>query len=471
MFMGCSTKSKFLSVTYGNAFRIFLNLILGYSLWLRVFFNNYKRRHSYLGKIIPKGYGKLWKMKKLFVLSFAMLLVATITGASTLKMSGEYYVRGTWLKNHNGNAATNLNGSYGIYDHALRLDITWAMTPYTKVFTRMKFRDEYWAVSTNPNEEDRNGEQDDNLAVERLWAQHTFMNHTTIKVGLVQTAAWASGFANDPKEAYRLMVIQPTPIGTFIALTEKDQTYDYDLSPYSTKTVVSESAAPDIDNDVYVAALITKVGDVNVLPLVRYVDSETDDLQKMAFDLGVNGTINNIGFEAEFIFADYNYESSALTPDYSIWAAYANVWVQLNALKSGAFIAHGPFNNDTNTEVALEDYTAKTENIALENYDGLIADGKLGYYDNNTLTTLAIYVTYAINEKASVALFGAYADFNIDNSYGKYDGAIAWEVNVGVGYKITPLLIYSAVAIAQKEYGNGSTDPAIKLMHKLSFNF
>ncbi len=439
-------------------------------------------------------------MKKLLVLTFAMLFLGVgIAGASAVKMSGEYYVRGVWSDNHNGSNIVDENDSHGIYDHEMSLNINWIMTPYTKVIARLELRDESWAVATNPTEEDRNGQQDDNIAVERLWAQHTFMNHTTIKVGLVQTSSWASDFSNDSTEAYRLMVVQPTKIGTFLAFTEKAQTYDALIMDGAVNTTVTnESGEVDKDNDTYVAALITKVGGVNVLPLIKYVDSEANDLQVIALDLGVNGTVNNIGFEAEVVYVDYNYEGAAATADYEIWGAYANVWAQLNALKVGGYIAHGSYDDTVDKGFTFGDDFANANgsgdsvlanrcmllgdevlmygtytNGALSNTDGQ-GDGELGHNDLNAVTLLALYATYAINEKASIAVLAAYADSNVDMVTNKYDGATAWEVNVGVEYKITPLLTYSAAAAtAQKEYGDGSIDPdaAVELMHKLAFTF
>ncbi len=433
-------------------------------------------------------------MKKILVLTFAMFLIGvSIANASTLKMSGEYYVRGQWSDNWNGNNTVNGNDSHGIYDHELNLNVNWIMTPYTKVVARLELRDESWAVSTNPNEEDQNGQTDDNIAVERLWAQHTFMNHTTIKVGLMGTATWGSDFSNDSTEAYRLMLIQPTKIGTVIAFTEKNQTYDYDLTPVpgQVNTVnAEESGEIDKDADTYVVALATKIGGITVLPLLKYIDNEPNNLQVIAFDLGANGTFNNIGFEAEFVYVDYNYENT--TPDYGIWGVYANVWAQLNALKVGGFIAHGSYDDTVDKGFTFGDDFANScasgdsylrnramllgDEVLMYGVSGIDGthDGELGHNDLNAVTMLALYATYAINEKASVAVFGAYADSNVDLVTNKYDGATAWEVNVAAEYKITPLLTYSiGAATAQKEYGDGSVDPdaAIELSHKLAFTF
>ncbi|MBU2482088.1 MAG: hypothetical protein KJ760_13445, partial [Proteobacteria bacterium] len=230
-------------------------------------------------------------MKKLLVLILAMLFVGVgiASAASTLTMSGDYYVKGTWYDNMAGTASQEPKESFGQYDHEMTLNMVFAMTPYTKVAAKLELRDEIWGVSTAQDggyTETRTGlNPQGNIYVEELYGQHTFMNHHTFTAGLVKTSTWASDFDNNKVEAFRLQYGLPTPIGYAIFFTEKNQ---------ASATSTPETLVTDADTDTYWASLITKIGSVNVLPGFAYVDAEgstpgvfASDFSVFKFDLGL----------------------------------------------------------------------------------------------------------------------------------------------------------------------------------------
>lgn len=426
-------------------------------------------------------------MKKLLVLIMAMLFVASIASASTLKMSGNYYVKGTWYDNEDGTDGVEPVESYGQYDHEMTLDMVFAMTPYTKVVAKLELRDEIWGVSTGATEVTTANAQEGNIVVEEVYGQHTFMNHHTVIVGLVKTQTWSTDFDNNKIEAFRVNYVFPTPLGTAFVYTEKYQP-SYALGG-------RETLGTDADTDAYVAAIYSKIGSVNVQPLFAYIDAEgfnplfggALDFSLLKADLGLGGTINNIGWEAELIYVDYNYDTKTAAGadrDYAIWGAHLHAWTQMDALKLGVVATYGSYDEDVDKGFAFgTEYDGGSDSL-MPGRTMLLGDEVNFASFSATASTIAsatllsLYGTYNINEKASLTLLGAYVDSNVELPAGhasdNWDGATAYEVNIIGEYKITPLLKYAAgAALAQVEYGDGSVDPdaAIEISHKLSFTF
>lgn len=436
-------------------------------------------------------------MKKFLVLTFALLLAGvSIASASTLKMSGDYYVKGTWYDNQNGEGIAEPIESYGQYDHEMTLDMTFAMTPYTKVAARLELRDEIWGVSGGATEgaiastvsgtsATANQSNENNIYVEELYGQHTFMNRGTVKVGLMKTSTWSTDFDNGNFEAFRVQyILPPTPLGgTLFVYSEKYQP-SYALGG-------KETLGTDADTDAYVAGWATKIGSVMVLPLFAYIDAEGSDpanggaldFSLLKADLGFSGVINNVGWEAEILYVDYNYDVEiaampSVAGDYAIWGAHLHAWTQLDALKLGGYVTYASYDEDVDKGFGFgSEYDGGSDSL-MPGRTMLLNDevdfGPAGGTAIDSASLGALYGTYTINEKASVTLFGCYVNSNVENAGTIWDGATAYEVNVIGEYKITPLLKYSAgAAMAQVEYGNGTTDPqeAIEISHKLAFTF
>ncbi len=400
-------------------------------------------------------------MKKLLALTLAMMFIGVgIASATDFTITGDYYARGQYNDNKEG-TATN-GDSYGVYDHEMVLNTTWQISPYTKVFARFEVRDESWAAGTNATE--TNGADDTNpetnIVNEYLYGQHTFANGLTVRTGLMGTSSWATDFGNDGTEAYRVMFIKNTGMGQVILFTEKPQGG-------------SETLTADSDIDVYFAGLVTKVNDIVLTPSVVYVNYDPYDRVQYKFDMGAAGTIGNVGFESEVIIQDFDYDTGAGT-DYTVYGAYVNVWTQLNALKLGAAVAYGSYDDDSGNGFEFND-DFECAGAMLMGDEALMG----GNDSIEAATLLVLYGSYAVSEKFTMSAYLGYADSNVDdelnvNGDAQYDGANIWEVNVQGSYKITDNVTYSAgAATSQTEYDGAFTDPdeAIQIYHKLAFTF
>jgi hypothetical protein len=402
-------------------------------------------------------------MKKLIALTLAMVFLGTgIASATDFSLSGSYYVRGSY-KDNLGGTGTDVE-SYTDFDHELSVDATWQIDDTTKVFARFEMRDETWGKG-NANwwagEGATDTPNDDNIYVEQVYGQHTFGNGGTLAAGLMTGGVWATAFHDKGRDAYRLKWTQPLTFGTLIGVYEK-------LAEEGNSTV-----GEDEDDDAYVLALVTKIGEINVKPLVAYVvkDSETPaaDVEVIQGMLALDGTFGNIGFEAEIDIDNLDFASGA---DYTVWGAYLNIWGNLDALKIGVLGAYGSYDDGVAFDFG-DDFEAG--GALLMGDDILFGSGTGGNSneDLNAGSLIAIYADYAVSEVLSFGAYLGYATCNFDDN-SKWDGADVYEISADVTYKITDNLTYKVAAgTAQLEYGDSTEDPdrAVEVYHKLSFSF
>jgi hypothetical protein len=407
-------------------------------------------------------------MKKLIALVFALIFVGAGTlVAADLKMTGSYYARGSYFDNVGG-TLTNAEETTN-YDHELSVDTTWKIDDTTAVFARFEMRDETWG-SNNPAEGTAGGgvvQLDDNIIVEQVYAWHKFTNGHTIRVGKMPSGAWATLFQDNGSEAYRVYYAAPTAIGTFIPILQKNNEVGAAGTPNS----------EEWDNDSYILAYITKIGDFTILPLFVFTDNGGAVLggtktESTTVNLGINGKFGDIGFESEFGVSDVDYDLATIK-DSTTYGAYLNVWMTSGALKFGALGAYGSF--DSNAGVGGTG-VAHDFGDDFEAGGALLMGDDITFFGGNDLSAgrlLAVYADYALNEKLSIGGYFGWATCGVDNN-GIWDGADVWEISADVTYKITPNVEYKVAAgYAQLEWGNNTVDPdeAVELYHKLSFNF
>lgn len=396
-------------------------------------------------------------MKKLIALSLAMLFLgAGIASATDFSLTGSYFVRGTYADNKDGTRQDT--NSFGDYDHELSLDANWKIDDDTLVFARFEARDDNWADSSNPTEGSAGGDLanlDDNWIVEQVWGNHTFANGIEVQVGLMSANAWAGDFANEGGEAYRVRATMPTAFGSLIGILQKN----------------SETGEVDEDNDTYILGLVSKVGGVGVKPLLVYTNNEAMDSDTIIFNLALDGTMGNVGWEAEAIYRDIEVDNGT---DYDLHGIYGNIWTQLNALKVGALAAYGSYDEDAGQGFQFGDDFAAGGALLLGD-DVFLLNGDTNANDIQAATLFAVYCSYAVNNKLTLGAYLGYADSNVDEATSIYDGADAWEVSVNGSYKITGNVTYSVAAgIAEVDLGDAAIiepDEAIEINHKLSFSF
>jgi hypothetical protein len=345
-------------------------------------------------------------MKKLIALSLAMLFLGVgIASATDFSVTGSYFVRGTYYNNledlTNGKA-------YGNYDHELSIDPTWKIDDTTMVITRFEIRDQYWGTADTVTEGAYTGAPDDNIVAEHVYGVHTFGNGLTVKAGLMPAGAWASDFGNTTGEAYRLFFSMPTGAGVVIGILEKAES--------TTSEQGNSVNGEDEDNDTYLLGLVTKIGDINVKPLVGWANNQSDtptaDLDLYLAFLSVDGTFGNIGFEAEFDYKDYNRNGGLV--DFSVWGIYGNVWAQLDALKIGAFACYGSWDDDAHTGYDPGD-DFYPGNMLIMGDDAFEGPGQAGALNMGAGTLVGLYGSYAVNDQLTLGAFLGYDKVNRDD--------------------------------------------------------
>jgi hypothetical protein len=422
-------------------------------------------------------------MKKLIALMFAMLFLgAGIAGASDLSMTGSYFVRGQYYDNVEYNAAfPNNDRSYGYYDHELSVDTRWKMDDTTFVTARFEMRDATWGKNPVFEESATVAQLDDNIIVEHVWGQTTFANGIVLRVGLMPAGAWGTDFANTMGEAYRIFATVPTQIGAVIAILER--------GAGNVNEFGSPAVGEDEDDDIYHLAMVTKIGDINVKPIVSYIDAASEtaaEWSAIVAQLSLDGKLGALGFEADFVYRDYD-RSGALV-DFDVWGAYGNVWYQMQALKVGGFLSYGSWDEDAQASFDTgDDYYPGNLLIIGDDFLGdgvpgsLGADGvgQTGDWGMGAGTLFGIYGSYAVTDKLSLSAVAAYAWIDRDNptpgsTWEKWDDAEIFEISAGFVYKITPSLTYDGgVGMAEVDFGNGTPDPdtIFEAFHRLSFAF
>ena len=317
-------------------------------------------------------------MKKLFIALLSVLMAAGFVyaaeeEASIFDFSGMLNTRGSYIEN--GADLQTLPGeeekagNYMYYD--MEFDGTLKITPTDKslIYLNFEIHDENFDVSPTDSQ-GKTG--DDQIAFKRAYGSYNFDTGTSVDFGLMTGGAWAFAFGDSANGTYRVKVTQKTDFGVLVGLVEKntERGDEYWQEPVADDplTIHDDEATPgytdgngpwdaeEDDADTYALAMVTKLGDITIMPLLKYAtvgtperDEETD-LTVMALDLGVSGAFGAIGFESEFIYADYSYDLDGnAAEDYNVMGLYANVWTTMDAFKVGGMAAYGSYDKDGGT--------------------------------------------------------------------------------------------------------------------------
>nr|NJM02460.1 hypothetical protein [Desulfobacula sp.] len=434
------------------------------------------------------------KMKKLIALMFAVLFLgAGIATASDLSMTGSYYVRGQYYDGVTYDMNPLHDKSYAYYDHELSVDTKWKMDDTTFVTARFEMRDENWGGANSPVENGSPATQtatfDDNIIVEQVWGQTTFANGILLQVGLMPAGAWGTSFASTSAEAYRIKTHIPTSIGTVIGILERGHAANNNLQASAGATGSSEQGnstwGEDEDDDIYHLALVTKVGDVFIKPLLTYKNLQSNtammDIDQFAAQLTLEGTMGKLGWETDFMYVNTDTGADTISKDFDLFGAYGNVWYQIDAFKVGGFVAYGSYDKDAQVSFDMGDDFAPGGLL-------IIGDDLFDIEDGNPLTTqqhmgagtlFGLYGEYAVNDKLSLSAVAAFATVNREGAtagttLAAWDDADIFELSGGFVYKITPSLTYDGgIGMATVEFGDNTVDPdtIVEAFHRLSFAF
>ncbi|MDJ0783031.1 MAG: hypothetical protein QNJ22_13735 [Desulfosarcinaceae bacterium] len=398
-------------------------------------------------------------MKKFMVALLAVLMLSSAAWAASVEVDGSYYVRGRYFSNPGLDLEDDYD-PFSNYDHELDLWSQINVSDTTFVRFRFEIADENWPG-------DGGGiASDDNLEVQRVWGGHTFTNGTKFEFGKMTGGTWATSFAEAGEARYRLKLTQPLPIGTLLAIIEK-----------KAENGSSVEDSEKNDSDAYYVGLVTKAGNINVKPLVGYINDGSQDLtddgyrNTFLFQLGLDGTFGIIGFESEFDYTNINYDDGAdVSPggedSASLFGLYFDVYAQLDALKPGVFFAYGSVDDDAGLVFNFgDDFDGHgAEMIGNEfAFGGVDAIGGATYF--------GAYVNFAASD--ALSFFGqiGYAQGNSDHPTIEDDTAL--DISARGAYKITDAVTYTVgggYASVDRDAGD-DPDPGYKLYHKLAISF
>jgi len=254
-------------------------------------------------------------MKK-FLLVSVIVAAAISSYAADLKLSGDFYARGTTVKNQ---ALTDGNEiQYSYFDYDLNLKAALVVNEQAQVIVKLTYDKPYH----NSNVTMGSGSASDaGLAIENAFLDYKFNTGTIVDVGLMPGGQWASAFGNTEVNVMRVKITQAfSPEFSLLLIYQKNAEFGatqatVGTAPNTTQQV--QAGAKDAeknDSTTYYAAAIIKAGPLKISPLFAYTlqginqDKATaltnSYMYKSAtYDLGLSGDFGVIGFDSEFIYS------------------------------------------------------------------------------------------------------------------------------------------------------------------------
>ncbi len=344
-------------------------------------------------------------------------------------------------------------------------------------------------------------EANDNISIERAYISHKFGEKTTLDVGLMSGAWWATTFGDYTQPRYRIKATQKTPLGVIGALVEKDA----ELGDPN----VEDSEKDDFDG--YAIFGVTKAGSVFIKPLIYYIDrsssvplADKDGIQVLYISVGFDGMLGPLGFESEINYRGTGFEDLkalaplpstnplaplyALAEDSTLWGAYFNVWMPMDFGRPGLTLVYtgwddegGPFGSGYGLD-SKQDFEA---NIILGDEIGFGSAPWQPAEDLLGMTMIKPYISgVKLMDKLTLDASFAYIMSNQD-AYtttlaaavgpNRYEDATAWEIDLGLNYRITNNLTYMVdggyASISYDVTGFDDPDPVMLLKHELLLSF
>lgn len=411
-------------------------------------------------------------MKKFFIAILAILFVSGAVYAAELELSGSYYVRGTYVDNGTGQLDDDDDvrpldpdgpaeyEAQSYYDHELDISGSFIISDETFVNFRLELLDADWGRASD-------GSLDDNIEVQRGWGGHTFVSTgTKLETGLMTGGGWASAFGETTGGRYRIKATQTTSFGALVGVVEKSE----ELGD------ATEDSEAD-DEDTFLIALVTKVGDINVLPAIalkldgsypadRY-DDETDTIVQVL--LGADGAFGDVDFVFEFNYIDATFDSDTPAKDFSVWGAFLDVGMTMDALNFGGFLAYGSVDDEQGVPFSFGDDFDGNGGAMMGNQFAFGAPDAIG-----GSTYLGAYIGYAVSDALSLSAHVGYAMANDDlESVTAVEDDTAVGLTAGGSYKISDAVTYAVGGgYGQISKDTGSDpDAVVKAWHKITYAF
>jgi hypothetical protein len=422
------------------------------------------------------------------VVLFAVCFTVGSAYALDFDTSGMYEARGTYIQNQSGlqnnNDGTSIpekTADFGFYDHELDMTTRILVDDSTRIIVNYEIQDDIWRESNIDGRKVVPGDDlDNNIEFKRVFAAHTFQSTgTDLSVGLMTGGVWATDFANNANGVYRIRVEQTTPYGPLFLIYQKNRELG-DNTAFS--SVFGRDLEIDDENrdesDSLFLGYVWNAGKVNVKPLFVYTKNSfvdrnrnSDGLDAYTVQLGIDGAYDGWGFETDFVWSGTRFDDYADAPeDRDLYGAYGKAYVQFGAAQVYGLIGYG--SEDEGVGFGFGDDFEPLVFIGYSNGFG-------GADDNDfQIAGSTLYMlggNYAVSEKLSFQLAGAYIDSNM-SAGSIWDGASAWEADVGLIYKITDALVYDmgfGVADFDLDEKTGLIDPDIgfRWYHRLKINF
>lgn len=471
-------------------------------------------------------------MKRLFLV-LMLLVIAGSAFAAELKVSGDFYVRGSEYSNldlkDDGNDST-----WDRFDYDLNVNMAFVANENATVFTKLTFDKNVDAEGTV---QDGSASADDaGLAVERAYLNYKFAPFLQLNTGLMAGGQWATTFGDTEINVMRVQ---------FIGALSQDMIF---IATYQKDT--ENGIAPDTDDNekndgnTYYLSSIMKFGPVSVKPLFTYItkgfnyngeltqgiwDStyaqaysaayaaalaagqtpyaaaataestaeatadgtatlidaafkgKTYDLSVMAFTLGLDGDFGMFGFEAEGVYSKM--DTDGFYDDCMALGAQGAQIVAAKSLYDGA------------TYGAYVNLFAKLEpaNIGFV-YAYASADKKDGSYSwgddfdvcyvmddfiYNGSTNLVGFTVYKLYADAKFGKFGAGAAFAYGTNNADVDSKVTKdaafkEIDANVSYAFDDNTKYSiggGYAMTEDYSKKGDSEDAYRVFHKFAVKF
>jgi hypothetical protein len=368
------------------------------------------------------------------------------------------------------------------YDHELVFEPTLTISDATNVRAKLKFNDVTWDEQNRGAEDPKNADQ--NIMIDRLFGTHTFGTGTQFQGGLMTAGEWAYKFGDSSTGAYRARINQPLGAdSTLIAILEKNK--EGSVSGGFTKEAENTESK---DKDAYILAWLGKVGNIDIMPLIAYVqdgsgnaDATSSDVDTvLRLDVGAGGEHGMIGWEAEFDYKSYNTDgSNPDADDATQYGAYAGVWFNMGAITPGLKLAYGSFSTDDGPYAYGGEYDSGGMMIMGENV--AFGPGITDPTDGNVqgATTVTIYADFAANEALSFFAGLAYLMSNSSEDNDPWKDASAYEIDVKGTYKITDNVSYNIdLGYASVDWdsdprtgADADPDGVTKIQHRLKITF
>jgi hypothetical protein len=431
-------------------------------------------------------------MKKLVIIMLVLFFTVGLAYAEvTFEIKGTYDVRGTYMDNADGVNGSGynyvyyphptpnpFNGSdlgglpiaamttatvneeapepYSFYDQELDLDIKMSVTDKTFIFINLEARDQDWLQgNTDDAVVVAGADQDDTLEIKRLFGSHTFGKSTRFDFGLMTGSAWGTSFGDNADGKWRLVLRQPTSVGLFAFVVEKNQEVG------SVSSTADYTAEKD-DSDAYYIGYVTKLGPVYVKPLVGLVyngeltggdpdnpyaidgGNEHADQTVKVLLLSADGQIGMFGFEGEFDYQSvtFDVDDPNLTfEDTNIYGVYFKGWADLDAFKVGGLFAYGSYDDEGGLNGGGQGFGFGfdfTPTIFGADQATVGSSSKSEYY---AVTLYQLFAEYAMND--SMSFSASYTMWSSNEKDSDWEDATGTEFDAGFNYKISDAVSYT----------------------------